>query len=110
SVRERVTILVHDLDFTDLSACTFWLAPGQALSDYAMRSFTTKAWTNATISFYAATTGAEQWTRLDNVTLNRTPAGPLLGTECFEPGSSPAPPPPIEGSFVRNSASTRPRS
>jgi hypothetical protein len=26
-----------------------------------------------------------QWLRLDNVSLRRTPAGPVLGTECIEP-------------------------
>jgi hypothetical protein len=84
SVRKRVTILLHDLDFTDLSACTFWLAPGQPLSTYTMRAFTTKAWTNATLSVYAATTGSEQWMRLDNVTFQRS-ATVTLGTECIEP-------------------------
>ncbi len=42
-VRKRVTVLLHDLDFGDLSACTFWLAPGQPLSSYAMRTFATQA-------------------------------------------------------------------
>jgi hypothetical protein len=28
SIRRRVTVLLHDLDFSDLSACTFWLPPG----------------------------------------------------------------------------------
>jgi len=92
AVRKRVTILLHDLDFSDLSACTFWIAPGQALSNFALRTYATKAWTNATLSVYAATSGLEQWTRLDNVTLARTPnPGVFLGTECFEPGSSPEP-------------------
>jgi len=84
SVRKRVTILLHDLDFSDLSACTFWLAPGQPLSTYTMRSFATKAWTNATLSVYAATTGTEPWMRLDNVTFQRS-ATAVLGTECIEP-------------------------
>jgi hypothetical protein len=84
SVRKRVTALLHDLDFSDLSACTFWLEPGQVLSDFSMRSFTTKAWLNATLSFYAASVGAEQWILLDNVSLQQTTAVPL-GTECVEP-------------------------
>jgi len=87
TVRKRVTVLLHDLDFSDLSACTFWLPPGQALSTYQMRGFATKAWTNATISVYAATTGPEQWIRLDNVTLQRTPATATQGMECLEPGA-----------------------
>jgi hypothetical protein len=87
AVRKRVTVLLHDLNFSDLAACTFWIAPGQPLSDFAMRSYATTAWTNATISVYAATTGLDQWTRLDNVTFSRTPGSVLLGTECIEPES-----------------------
>ena len=86
-VRKRVTVLLHDADFLDLSACTFWLAPGQPLSTYVMRSFTTKAWANATISIYAATVGNEQWTRLDNVSFRKTPSAPIAGTDCYEPGA-----------------------
>jgi hypothetical protein len=85
SVRKRVTVLLHDLDFSDLSACTFWLVPGQPLSTYTMRSFTTKAWANATITFFAATPGPEQATRLDNVSLKRTPNVAIVGTECVDP-------------------------
>jgi hypothetical protein len=94
TVRKRVTVLIHDDDFSDLTACTFWLAPGQLLSDYAMRTVTTKAWANATVSVYAATIGSEPWTRLDNVTLQRTSGVAVVGTECIEPAEpSPAPAP-----------------
>jgi hypothetical protein len=87
AVRKRVTVLLHDNDFSDLSACTFWLAPGQVLSPYAMRGFATKTWTNATVSFYAATVGTETWSRLDNVSLRKTASAAIVGTECGEPGS-----------------------
>jgi sugar lactone lactonase YvrE len=86
-VRKRVTVLLHDADFSDLSACTFWLAPLQPLSVYGVRSRATKPWMNATISVYGATIGPEQWIRLDDVTLRRTPATSIAGTECIEPGS-----------------------
>jgi len=86
SVRKRVTVLLHDLDFSDLSACTFWLEPGQPLSDFGMRSYATRAWANATISIYAASVGDETWTRLDNVMLRKTPGGDTSGTNCVEPG------------------------
>jgi hypothetical protein len=89
--RQRVTVLLHDNSFGDLSACTLWLAPGQPLSDYTYRTYTTSAWTNATVSVYPATTNGQQWIRLDNVTLRRTPGTPILGTECVEPGGSLAP-------------------
>ena len=101
NVRKRVTVLLHDLSFGDLSACTFWLAPGQPMSTYAMRSYVTTDWSNATISVYAASVGTQQWTRLDNVSMMTTPGSPTAGTDCGEPGSSlvngsapaPAPPP-----------------
>lgn len=84
-VRKRVTVLLHDFTFGDLSACTFWLAPGQPLSDYTMRSYATQNWTDATISIYAATAGNDQWMRLDNVSLKKTPSAHIAGTDCVEP-------------------------
>jgi Tol biopolymer transport system component len=84
-VRKRVTILAHDGDFTDLAACTFWLPPAAPMQFYAVRSFTTKAWTNATVSVYPATVGLEQWIRLDSAALVTAPALAIVGTECLEP-------------------------
>jgi hypothetical protein len=106
SVRTRVTVLLHDLDFSDLAACTFWLEPGQAMSTYTMRTFATQQWANATISVYAATVGTAQWTWLDNVTFRRTPGQATVGTSCVEPGASstsaPAPEPSPEPSPLTN--------
>jgi DNA-binding beta-propeller fold protein YncE len=86
NVRKRVTVILHDNNFSDLSACTFWLAPGQPLSTYTYRTYATQAWANATFSVYPATVGAEQWIRFDNATLLRTPGTGIVGTECIEPG------------------------
>ena len=86
-VRKRVTVLLHDLNFSDLAACTFWLEPGQPLSSYAVRAYTTRAWANATVSVYPATTGLHEWIRLDNVTFRTTPGSVITGTECVEPVS-----------------------
>jgi hypothetical protein len=88
-VRKRVTVLLHDFTFGDLSACTFWLAPGQPLTGYTMRSYATQPWANATISIYAATAGNEQWMRLDNVSLRKTPSAHIAGTDCNEPAITP---------------------
>ena len=90
-VRKRVTVLLHDSNFSDLSACTFWLPPGQPLSTYTYRTYATRPWANATLSVYPATTGADQWIRLDNVSFRRTPNASIVGTECLEPGSGLAP-------------------
>jgi hypothetical protein len=89
NVRKRVTVIIHDADFSDLSACTFWVAPGQLMSAsnvYSIRMFATKPWTNAYISFYAATPGYETWTGIDDVSLRSTPGAPTTGTNCNEPG------------------------
>lgn len=86
--RQRVTILVHAADFSDLNACTFYLDPGLPLSTFSIRMYATKAWTGASVSFYSATIGSSpshEWLRVDNVTL--TPiAATTVGTECVEPG------------------------
>jgi hypothetical protein len=88
AVRKRVTVLLHDQDFSDLSACTFWLPPGQLLSPYRMRTFTSEAWSNAALSVYPSTVGTDAWIRLDDVTLQQTPGSLALGTECVEPGAN----------------------
>ena len=91
AVRKRVTVLLQDSDFSDLAACTFWLAPFQPLGDYTMRGFATKPWTNATLAIYAASVGLQEWTRVDNVTFRRTPGTAIAGTECVEPLSTSEP-------------------
>jgi hypothetical protein len=85
AIRKRVTVIVHDNDFSDLAACTFWLPPGLPLSTFQVRLRATEAWTNATLSVYPGTVGAEPSIRLDNASLKRTPGATMLGTECLEP-------------------------
>lgn len=92
AVRQRVTVLVHDADFGDLSACTFWLASGQPLSAYTYRTFATRAWANAMFSVYPATVGLNPWLLLDGVALRTTPASTTVGTECIEPAANPVAP------------------
>jgi hypothetical protein len=106
-VRKRVTVLLHDADFSDLAACTFWLPAGQPLSPYSMRMYATRAWANATISVYAATVGPDQWIQLDDVTLRRTPGAAITGTECHEPVTAIAPAPRPGGLTVRAASATR---
>lgn len=83
-VRKRVTAILHDSSFSDLSACTFWLDPGQPLTPFTYRTFVTEPWTSATLSIYPATTGPDTWIRLDNASLRRTPSAATVGTECAE--------------------------
>ena len=88
-VRKRVTVILHDSDFSDLSVCSFWLPAGAPLQTYAMTTFATRAWSNATLSFYVATQGFEPWVRLDNVFVQRAPTVATAGTECMAPGAVP---------------------
>jgi hypothetical protein len=98
SVRKRVTVIVHDNDFSDLAACTFWMEAGQSLSTYTMKLYTSKAWTNATFAVYPSAVDTNQWIRLDNASLRITMSMSLTGTECIEPGGSETVP--GEGSFT----------
>jgi hypothetical protein len=76
---------MHDRDFSDLAACTFWLRPGLPLSTYVMRGTSTKTWVQPTLSFYGATTGPKEWILLDSVSFRETPDTFLAGsTECVE--------------------------
>ncbi|MDZ4764873.1 MAG: M12 family metallo-peptidase [Chloroflexota bacterium] len=88
--RKRITVLLHANDFSDLQACTFWLAPNSALAVFTMRTFTTQAWRSATISFYASTADSAEWARIDNVSLKRLPNVALGGTACYIGGASPS--------------------
>ncbi len=91
TARKRMTVLVHDSDFSDRSACTFWLEPGSPLGTYGMLAYTNHAWTNATISFYAATPNSDGgYYRIDNVSLQRAPLEPTTSTACIDP-TAPAP-------------------
>jgi hypothetical protein len=88
-VRQRVTVIINEPGFSDMSACTFWLPPGLPLQTFQMRSYANIAWANAMLSVYPATVGSSpshQWLRLDNVTFVRS-TGSSFGTDCYDPGS-----------------------
>jgi hypothetical protein len=83
--RKRVSVLLHQYDFADLAACSFWLEPGTPLQTYTMRIATTMDWSDAAFSVYAATRGPDTWIQFDNAELRSTPSIPTVGIECFEP-------------------------
>lgn len=89
-VRKRVTVLLHASDWSDLQVCSFWLAPNTPMQTYVMRTYATMAWPGATISFYPTPGDNIGWLRLDNVSMQRRAGITLQGTECYEPGSTPA--------------------
>jgi bacillolysin len=95
NIRQRVSVLVIESDFSDITVCTFWLDPAAPMRTYRLRTHTTKAWTNASIYFYAATTATFAtnggYLRLDNVSLGVNSLGSSLNTECEDP-TAPVPP------------------
>ena len=91
SVRKRIAVLIHEDEFSDLHACTFWLAPNAPLRRYAMRTHTNRDWHNPTIAFYAATGWSDGgYYQVDNVTMMYDPLSFADGTICEDP-LTPAP-------------------
>jgi subtilisin-like proprotein convertase family protein len=86
-VRKRVSILLHDADFSDSQFCGFWLPPNTPLRPYTIRTFTGEAWSNASISIYAATGDTNPWLRVDNVRMESWPFANFQETLCIDPAS-----------------------
>jgi hypothetical protein len=85
TIRKRITVIVHEADFSDQAACTFWLPESTSVALFAIRGHTTQSWTNATISFYASTVSNTGNYVLDNVSLLSLPNGSVNVTECEDP-------------------------
>jgi Tol biopolymer transport system component len=93
SVRKRVVVLLHDANFSDLYACSFWLTPRQPLRPYTMRTHTNEAWQSAVIAFYpSGTAGGNGLVQLDSVMLRDRPNGNARQTDCIEPMEFPTMP------------------
>ncbi|MDZ4767312.1 MAG: S8 family serine peptidase [Chloroflexota bacterium] len=87
---QRVTILLHASDFSDLTVCTFYVPNGAPLQTYTIRSYATQAWGTASISFYLSSTATGGYVSLDNASLRIRPGIALTGTECYPAGVTPA--------------------
>jgi subtilisin family serine protease len=99
--RKRVLVLVHDADFSDSSACTFWVPPSSPLQNYNMKLHTTEAWSAATLSIYVSTADSSAALQLDNVEMYYRPALNVDGTLCTDP-NIPAPPGGADGANLIN--------
>jgi hypothetical protein len=86
NVRRRISVLLIEKDFSDITVCTFWLAPQSPLRTYRMTTHSTKAWTlGAAVYFYAATQDVSGGSYLlANVSVKQD-AQSLGGTRCFDP-------------------------
>jgi parallel beta-helix repeat protein len=88
AARQRVTILLHARNFSDLAVCAFWVPSNTPLQTYVMRAYTTQAWsTGVSISIYPAAVNAAAWLRMDNIILRHRAGVVTRGVECFEPGT-----------------------
>lgn len=86
AIRKRVLVLLHDADFSDTLACSFWLEPNTPnLRTYRMHARITESWSEATMSIYASSADSAGYIRLDNVELYQVPGLTLNETLCFEP-------------------------
>lgn len=88
NVRQRVTVLLHDNDFSDVRVCAFWLPPNTPMRTFQMWTSTNEAWTSAVMAVYASTADGVGWIQLDNVTLQRF-TGATQVTRCIDPGTPP---------------------
>lgn len=84
-VRKRVTLLIHDANFSDIAICTFWLPPSAPMQRYTAYTHTSKAWSNATLSVYASTADGAGWIQMDNVSMRRYAGVPSKETRCIDP-------------------------
>jgi Tol biopolymer transport system component len=89
-VRKRVTLLIHDADFSDLQVCTFWLPPNAPMRTYRMTARTTEAWSNVTLSIYASSADGAAAYRIDNASLKLLLTPTSSRTLCFDPNAPPA--------------------
>lgn len=103
AARKRVTVLIHDADFSDLQVCTFWLPPFASMLPYTMRARTTKAWTAAYLSVYAASVDMLGYIRLDNVVLRQSSLPDSTISQCIDPRSPEPQPGNDSANLIRNS-------
>jgi len=92
NVRKRISVLMHDGDFSDLVFCTFWLEANTPIpATYRMRGKTGESWTAAHISFYASSADSAAYYRLDNVEMYRVDNLIVNETACLDPSTPPSP-------------------
>lgn len=86
--RKRVYAIMHDADWSDMIACSFYMFPNKPLGSFTMRGLTTEAWSSASLSIYASTADSSGWIQLDNVVMRTRPSIDPNGTVCDTPTTS----------------------
>jgi hypothetical protein len=88
SVRKPVLVTLQARDKSDSQQCLFWLPPNTPLGEYVMRTFSTAAFTDLTLTIQTNQNDGLGWIRVDNVTVQHRPALAVNGTSCTPPGAS----------------------
>jgi hypothetical protein len=84
--RKRISVLVHDGNFSDLAVCTYWLPPNMSARRYGIRTHPTQNWTNASVSLYAASADSlGGFYQIDNVTMQVLSNVDISETQCIDP-------------------------
>jgi hypothetical protein len=92
NVRKRITVLVHDTNFTDSFFCTFWLDPQAPARRFGVQGKPNINWDSAYLSFYASSADGAGHYRVDNVEMFRVPGLVLNETTCINPNAPTTPP------------------
>jgi hypothetical protein len=86
--RKRVYAIMHDADWSDVIACSFYMFPNKPMGTFTMRGITTEGWSSASLSVYASTADSSGWIQLDNVLMRTRPSVDPNGTVCEQPTTS----------------------
>ena len=101
TIRQRVTVLMHATNFSDLQVCVFWLEPGTPLQTHVIRTYSTAPWSGVSISVYPSPPTTLGWIRMDNVSVMTKPSMSVVGVECYMPGSTVIPSMPLAAAEVQ---------
>jgi glycosidase len=88
ATRKRVMVLLHDADFTDLAACSFYLPASTPLTTHVIRAYASEAWTNVSMAVYASSADGQGWYQVDNASIRSRPTMTIDGTECYGLGAT----------------------
>lgn len=88
ALRKRVVVVMHDADWSDQIACSFYMFPNKPLNTFTMRGITTEAWSSAMVSVYASDADSTGWLQLDNVSMRTRPSLDVNGTVCEQSTTS----------------------
>jgi len=83
STRQRLSVIIHNSNWTNLLFCSFWLEANTPLSLHAIRAGVNRGWGDINLSIYDSTgSSAPNWIRMDNVRLAQNWGSLMRGVLC----------------------------